>query len=106
MSVFARIARVVATIAAAASAVGVHFFVLLWVALGACGHDTGNGEPAACRGDAVVTVWYGLVASGLFWMLVAGALWVAGRDTAWQVATAWLLTLFVAFLPAIAFSAA
>ena len=104
MSVLGRIGRVVATIAAAASAVGAHFFVLLWVALGACGHDVGNAEPAACRGDAVVMVWYGLVASGLFWMLVAGALWTAGRDTGWQVAIAWLLTLFVAFVPVVAFA--
>lgn len=104
MSAGQRIARVVATIAAAASAVGVHFFVLLWVALAACGYDAGN-QSAACTGDTVVTVWYGLVAAGLFWMLVAGALWIAGRDTAWQVAIAWLLMIFVAFVPVIAFSA-
>ena len=105
MSALQRIVRVVATVAAAASAVGVHFFVLLWVALGACGREAGAGESPACSGDTVITVWYGLVASGLFWMLVAGAMWIAGRDTAWQVAIAWLLTLFVAFIPVMAFSA-
>ncbi len=104
MSALHRLARVVAVIAAVVSALAVHFVFLLWVVLGSCSYDSANPDAAAC-GGTVMTVWYALVTAGVVGMVLAGAAWIAGRDTAPHLAIAWLLTLFVVFVPVVALGA-
>lgn len=106
MSVGERIARVLVVVLAVASGLVVHFWLLLWVALGVCGHDGSNRDAAACNDSIVVDAWYALVAAGEIGMVVAGGLWIAGRDAAAPLAFAWLLTLCVAILPVAAFEGA
>ena len=98
MSVWQRIARVLVVVAAVASGLVLHFWLLLLVSLG-CGHDGGDPGATTCNDSFVVDAWFALVAAGEIGMLVAGGLWIAGRDAAAPLAFVWLLTMCVAILP-------
>jgi hypothetical protein len=106
MNVAERIARVLVVVLAVASGLVVHFWLLLWVALGVCGRDGSKPDAAACNESIVLDAWYALVATGEIGMVVAGCLWIAGRDAAAPLAFAWLLTLCVGILPVVAFEGA